>query len=185
MPTEDAEKIQAALSILPDINWRFWICVGLLVWFFASNPVVAWSIGKGLFSLSGKLLGWVMSKAGGGVPSVLKPSVDDGIDVPLRAAQETNEWAVRNGNQEVFNHSTATLGVLLKSKAAAATVAVLLMFAAGCSSSEKSGEQAVESHAEHSFGYTPPTSSVREQIYHAEPTLKQLEPQMFIDAPKN
>jgi hypothetical protein len=185
VPTEDVEKIQAAFSLLPDINWRLWICVGLLIWFFASNPVVAWSVGKWLFSLTSSIMSRIMAAVGKQVPSVLKPSVDDGIDVPLRAAQETNEWAVRNGNQEVFNHSTATLGVLLKSKAAAVTVAALLMLTAGCSASDKSSEPAVEHHTEHSFGYTPPTSSVREQIYHAEPTLKQLEPQMFIDAPKN
>lgn len=185
MPTEDVEKIQAAFSLLSDINWRLWICVGLLIWFFASNPVVAWSVGKWLFSLSGRLLAGIASKVGGSVPSVLEPSADNGIDVPLRAAQETNEWAVRNGNQEVFNHSTATLGVLLKSKAAAVTTAALLMITTGCSASDKSSEPAVDYHTEHSFGYTPPTSSVREQIYHAEPTLKQLEPQLFIDAPKN
>lgn len=184
MPTEDAEKVQAFLNILPDINWRFWICVVAIAWFVLSSPVAAWAIGKGLFSLVGKLLVWIVAKVGNGVPSVLSPSVDDGISVPLRAAQSASEWAVLNGNQEVFNHSTATLGVLLKSKAAAVTVAALLMLTTGCSSSDKSSEPAVNYESSHSFGYTPPTPTVREQIYQAEPTLRQLEPELFVDAPK-
>lgn len=170
---DKSEELKGALlGLLPD-NWRMWVIGIAVAWFLISNPTLLVSLVQKIWASVSTIIG---SFRGVSVPSSSVAS--SGIETPMRAAQSQIEWAIQNGNAEVFANATATLKALLDKGVKGVAAAILVLCCVGCSAATNAPEECEYSHS-HAFGYTPLTETDRAQIYQAEPTLSQQAPELF------